>query len=104
MNTQEFIQQVITQLESEHENSELIQWVDEILTKICDIAVHETNKLFEETIDQKDKEIAALQESNQKLISTLEFVKDYFEINDLDKVTPRTYDVVIKALNAGEPG
>ncbi|EPF5975887.1 hypothetical protein LJQ78_002482 [Acinetobacter baumannii] len=104
MNTQEFIQQVITELESEHENSALIQWVDEILTKICDIAVHETNKLFEETIDQKDKEIAALQENNQKLISTLEFVKDYFEINDLDKVTPRTYDVVKQALSTGEPG
>lgn len=175
MNTQEFIQQVITELESEHENSELIQWVDEILTKICDIAVHETNKLFEETIDQKDAEIKRLEymlgdkgehpqlrayidaeihrrytetfkspnhesipkdeieqlvkevvdefnqnpqkyernlykqvdnlvERNKNLISTLEFVKDYFEVNDLDKVTPRTYDVVIKALNTGEPG
>ncbi|EOV6191572.1 hypothetical protein ACN94T_002607 [Acinetobacter baumannii] len=104
MNTQEFIQQVITELESEHENSDLIQWVDEILTKICDIAVHETNKLFEESINQKDAEIKRLESKRNQLEMALTMVDEHFKINGLDKLMPRVHQEVIQALNTGEPG
>ncbi|EHU2760879.1 hypothetical protein [Acinetobacter baumannii] len=99
MNTQEFIEQITQELESENENSVFIKWVDEILTKICNIAVYETHKAFEESLNQKDAEIKRLESRQNQLEMALVMVDEHFKLNGLDKLMPRVHDEVKQALS-----